>query len=111
MYAFPGQYMPRVGSWQASLNKLIWCALLCYLLCSGDKMAPFSKLRGHIQSTETRKVTLKGLKWVSVEICNEICALVIKMNKFPDETTIKEVTDYKQSKRKEDPLPQDHSPP
>ena len=38
MYAFPGQYMPRVGSRQASLNKLIWCALLCYLLCSGDKI-------------------------------------------------------------------------
>ena len=33
------------------------------------------------------------------------------MNKLPDETTLKEVTDYKESKRKEDPLPQDHSPP
>ena len=22
--------MPRVGSWQASLNKLIWFTLLCY---------------------------------------------------------------------------------
>ena len=73
------------------------------------KKAHFSKLRGHIQSTETRKVTLKGLKWVSVEICNIV--LVIKMNKFPGETTLKEVTDYKQSKRKEDPLPQDQSPP
>ena len=41
MYAFPGQYMPRVGSRQASLNKLIWCALLCYLLCSGDKIHTF----------------------------------------------------------------------
>ena len=30
--------MPRVGSRQASLNKLIWCTLLCYLLCSGDKI-------------------------------------------------------------------------
>ena len=38
MYAFPGLYMPRVGSRQASLNKLIWCTLLCYLLCSGDKI-------------------------------------------------------------------------
>ena len=25
--------MPRVGSRQASLNKLIWCKILCYLLC------------------------------------------------------------------------------
>ena len=38
MYAFPRLYMPRVGSRQASLNKLIWCTLLCYLLCSGDKI-------------------------------------------------------------------------
>ena len=30
--------MPRVGSRQASLNKFIWCTLLCYLLCSGDKI-------------------------------------------------------------------------
>ena len=28
--------MPRVGSQQASLNKLVWFTLLCYLLCSGD---------------------------------------------------------------------------
>ena len=41
MYAFPGLYMPRVGSRQASLNKLIWCTLLCYLLCSGDKIHLF----------------------------------------------------------------------
>ena len=27
-----------VGSRQASLNKLIWCTLLCYLLCSGHKI-------------------------------------------------------------------------
>ena len=47
-------------------------------------------------------LTLKGLTWVSVEICNTV--LVIKMNKLPDETTLKEVTDYKESKRKEDPL-------
>ena len=60
-----------------------------------QKKSHFSKLRGHIQSTETRKVTLKGLTWVSVEICNTV--LVIKMNKFPDETTLKEVTDYKES--------------
>ena len=73
------------------------------------KKAHFSKLRDHIQLTETRKVTLKGLTWVSVEICNTV--LVIKMNKLPDETTLKEVTDYKETKRKEDPLPQDHSPP
>ena len=73
------------------------------------KKAHFSKLRGHIQLTETRMLTLKGLTWVSVEICNTV--LVIKMNKLPDETTLKEVTDYKESKRKEDPLPQDHSPP
>ena len=38
MYTFPGLYMSRVGSRQASLNKLIWCTLLCYLLCSGDKI-------------------------------------------------------------------------
>ena len=42
MYACPGLYMPRVGSRQASLNKLIWCTLLCYLLCSGDKICSFS---------------------------------------------------------------------
>ena len=41
MYACPGLYMPRVGSRQASLNKLIWCTLLCYLLCSGDKIEVF----------------------------------------------------------------------
>ena len=41
MYACPGLYMPRVGSRQASLNKLIWCTLLCYLLCSGDKICSF----------------------------------------------------------------------
>ena len=73
------------------------------------KKAHFSKLCGHIQLTETRMLTLKGLTWVSVEICNKV--LVIKMNKLPDETMLKEVTDYKESKRKEDPLPQDHSPP
>ena len=33
--------MPRVGPRQASLNKLIWCTLLCYLLCSGDKIEVF----------------------------------------------------------------------
>ena len=37
-------YMPRVGSRQASLNKLIWCTLLCYLLCSGDKIHTFTNL-------------------------------------------------------------------
>ena len=42
MYAFPGLYMPRVGSRQASLNKLIWCTLLCYLLCSGDKIKDYT---------------------------------------------------------------------
>ena len=36
MYVCLGQYMPRVGSRQASLNKPIWFTLLCYLLCSGD---------------------------------------------------------------------------
>ena len=36
--------MPRVGSWQASQNKLIWFTLLCYLLCSGDKMPGFLKV-------------------------------------------------------------------
>ena len=41
MYACPGLYMPWVGSRQASLNKLIWCTLLCYLLCSGDKIYNF----------------------------------------------------------------------
>ena len=34
--------MPRVGSRQASLNKLIWFTLLCYLLCSGDKIVVYS---------------------------------------------------------------------
>ena len=38
MYACPGLYMPWVGSRQASLNKLIWCTLMCYMLCSGDKI-------------------------------------------------------------------------
>ena len=38
MYVCLGQYMPQVSSRQASLNKLIWFTLLCYLLCSGDKM-------------------------------------------------------------------------
>ena len=46
MYAFPGLYMPRVGSRQASLNKLIWRTLLCYLLCSGDKI--FDLLQYHV---------------------------------------------------------------
>ena len=36
MYVCLGQYMPRVGSRQVSLNKLIRFTLLCYLLCSGD---------------------------------------------------------------------------
>ena len=35
MYA---QGTPRVGSRQASQNKLIWFTLLCYLLWSGDKI-------------------------------------------------------------------------
>ena len=30
--------MPPIGSWRASLNKLIWPTLLCYLLCTGDKI-------------------------------------------------------------------------
>ena len=34
--------MPRVGSRQASLNKLIWFTLLCYLLRSGDKIVVYS---------------------------------------------------------------------
>ena len=41
MYVCLGQYMPRVGSRQASLNKLFWFTLLCYLLCSGDKIFSF----------------------------------------------------------------------
>ena len=41
MYAFPGLYMPQVGSRQASLNKLFWCTILCYLLCSGEKMEKY----------------------------------------------------------------------
>ena len=45
MYVFLGQYMPRVGSRQVSLNKLIRFTLLCYLLCSGDKMYS-SHMRG-----------------------------------------------------------------
>ena len=32
MYVCLGLYMPWVGSRQASLNKLIWFTLLCYLL-------------------------------------------------------------------------------
>ena len=35
----------RVGSRQASQNKLIWFTLLCYLLWSGDKIAYFSHLK------------------------------------------------------------------
>ena len=50
MYAFPGLYMPRVGSRQASLNKLIWCTLLCYLLCSGDKIVYFLEFNARCQS-------------------------------------------------------------
>ena len=34
--------MPWVGSRQAFLNKLIWFTLLCYLLCSGDKIVVYS---------------------------------------------------------------------
>ena len=41
---FVSLYMPRVGSRQASLNKLIWCTLLCYLLCSGDKIWYFWRM-------------------------------------------------------------------
>ena len=58
MYACPGLYMPRVGSRQASLNKLIWCTLLCYLLCSGDKIkyffASFNNDRGLILDDKTK---------------------------------------------------------
>ena len=38
MYVYSGACRPRVGSQQASQNKLIWFTLLCYLLCSGDKI-------------------------------------------------------------------------
>ena len=58
MYACPGLYMSRVGSRQASLNKLIWCTLLCYLLCSGDKIkyffASFNNDRGLILDDKTK---------------------------------------------------------
>ena len=40
--------MPRVGSRQASLNKLIWCTLLCYLLCSGDKICNFREKKNSL---------------------------------------------------------------
>ena len=38
MYVCPGQYIPWAGSRQGSFNYLIWFTLLCYLLCSGDKI-------------------------------------------------------------------------
>ena len=44
LYVCLGQYMPRVGSRQASLNYLIWFTLLCYLLCSGDKIRRFQRI-------------------------------------------------------------------
>ena len=46
MYARLGLYVPRVGSRQASLNKLIWCTPLCYLLCSGDKILVLMEVVG-----------------------------------------------------------------
>ena len=55
---FVSLYMPRVGSRQASLNKLIWCTLLCYLLCSGDKIkyffVSFNNDRGLILDDKTK---------------------------------------------------------
>ena len=41
------QYMPRVDSRQASLNKPIWFTVQCYLSCSGEKVAyitPFQRI-------------------------------------------------------------------
>ena len=53
MYACLRLYMPRVGSRQASLNKLIWCKILCYLLCSGDKINNFSKTNVYFHKKTT----------------------------------------------------------
>ena len=53
MYACLRLYMPRVGSRQASLNKLIWCKILCYLLCSGDKINNFSKTKVYFHKKTT----------------------------------------------------------
>ena len=41
MYVYSGVCTPRVGSRQASQNKLICSTLLCYFLCSGDKITIF----------------------------------------------------------------------
>ena len=60
MYAFPGLYMPRVGSRQASLNKLIWCTLLCYLLCSGDKIGSLIEEQHKSVKTFILTLTLGG---------------------------------------------------
>ena len=64
---FVSLYMPRVGSRQASLNKLIWCTLLCYLLCSGDKIDHFSKTKIYFhQKTTPQLLGLIGLQNMKV---------------------------------------------
>ena len=74
------------------------------------------KPRGRVQLKETYKVKLKdvssnrNLRALMFCYWNSTVS-VIKINKLLDESTLTQVIDYEDSKRKEDPLPLNHSPP